>query len=65
MVSNNDNGFQSTVAKLKRIQNFKNKLREFYSFRKFALLNLMREVEEMNLMQPFFPPMDRLILEEF
>ena len=65
MVSNNDNGFQSTVAKLKRIQNFKNKLREFYSFRKFALLNLMREVEEMNLMQPFFSPMDRLILGEF
>ena len=65
MVSNNDNGFQSTVAKLKRIQNFKNKLREFYSFRKFALLKLMREVEEMNLMQPFFSPMDRLILGEF
>ena len=65
MVSNNDNGFQSTVAKLKRIQNFKNKLREFYSFRKFALLNLMREVEEMNLMQPFFSPIDRLILGEF
>ena len=65
MVSNNDNGFQSTVAKLKRIQNFKNKLKEFYSFRKFALLNLMREDEEMNLMQPFFSPMDRLILGEF
>ena len=65
MVSNNDNGFQSTVAKLKRIQNFKNKLKEFYSFRKFALLNLMREDEEMNLMQLFFSPMDRLILGEF
>ena len=55
-ISNNVNGIQSTKKRLKMIQYFKIKL---------LLLNLMRQVGEMNLMQPFFSPMDRLILAEF
>ena len=40
-------------------------VREFYSFKKPTLLNLMRQVAEMNLMEPFFSPMNRLIPAEF
>ena len=40
-------------------------VREFYSFKKPTLLNLMRQVAEMNLMEPFFSPMNHLIPAEF
>ena len=67
MISNNVNGIQSTKKRSKVIQYFKNKLlpQGFFSFKKPTLLNLMRQVGEMNLMQPFFSPMDRLIPVEF
>ena len=66
-ISNNANGIQSTKMILKIIQYFKKShyLREFYSFKKPTPLNLMRQVEGVNLMQPVFSPMDFLIPAEF
>ena len=62
MISNNVNDIQSTKNRLKMIQYFKNKL---LTQGIFLLLNLMWQVGEMNLMQPFFSPMDHLIPAEF
>ena len=67
MISNNVNGIQSTKKRLKMIQYFKNKLLPqgilFLQETHSTESNEASWID--NLMQPFFSPMDRLILAEF
>ena len=66
-ISNNVNGIQSTKKRIKMIQYFKNKLlpQGILFLQETHSTELMRQVGEMNLMHPFFSPMDRLIPAEF
>ena len=66
MISNNVNGIQSTKKRAKMIQYFKNKLLpQGILFLQETHSTESNEASwEMNLMHPFFSPMDRLIPAE-
>ena len=66
MISNNVNGIQSTKKRTKMIQYFKNKLlpQGILFLQETHSTESNEQVGEMNLMHPFFSPMDRLIPAE-